>query len=68
MCHRKIPIVDPKRIVGNVGDDYGLATEGGRTAGSGSGADCGTVNRVAIGLRQARRGAVQKTLSLFVDE
>ena len=67
VCHCKISVVDPKRILGNVRDDYGLATEGGRTAGSNGRADCSAVNGVVVGLRQARGGPVQKMLSLFVE-
>ena len=44
----KVSVVDPKRIVGDVRDDYGLATEGGSPAGTNSRPNHGAVDGIVV--------------------
>src|SRR6185295_10134228 len=63
----EISVVDPKRIVGDVRDDYRLATKRGRAARPGSWTNGSPVDGIAVGLGQARCGPVQKVFAVFVQ-
>ena len=65
---RQFAEIRPQGISGDVADEHRLGPIGSGAARADAGADLGTVNRRAIGIGQARRGAMAKMLAVLIEQ
>src|SRR5207342_2948493 len=60
--------IRPQGISGDVADEHRLGPIGSGATGADARADLGAVDRRAIGIRQARRGAMAKVLAVLIEQ